>query len=149
MANWCVRRLYMHYICLPQHTCRSFRSALADVLYSILPCVCRSIGRLWDPARTDVSSCLNMAHRHWTERQTEVGWGEGGGKRRERQIITVCKCHPCARPPLGQPLHTLQLVLPSHSSTSGSSCDSWVVLHAGNHWAGKHPSSKIPLAHTP
>lgn len=77
-------------LCLSsQRTCRSFRSALADVLYSILPCVCRSTGRLWDPARTDVSSCLNMAHRHWTERQTEVEWGEGGGKKRETDYNSV------------------------------------------------------------
>lgn len=155
MANYRVRRLYFHYVCLLQRTCRSSRSALADVLYSIRRCVCRSTGRLRDPARTDVSSCLssdhNMAHRHWTGRQTEVewGWGRGWEEERERQIITVCKCHPWARPPLGQPLRMLQLVLPSHSSTSGSACDSWVVLHAGNHWAGKHPSSKVPLAHAP
>lgn len=108
--------------------------------------------------RQVVGSCTNrrlLLSEHGSQtldRETDrggMGWGEGGGKRRERQIITVCKCHPWARPPLGQPLHTLQLVLHSHSLTSGSACDSWVVLHAGNHWAGKHPSSKIPLAHTP
>lgn len=89
MANYRVRRLYFHYVCLLQRTCRSFRSALADVLYSIRRCVCRSTGRLRDPARTDVSSCLssdhNMAHRHWTGRQTEVEWGRGWEEERERE----------------------------------------------------------------
>lgn len=62
-------------------TCRSSRWALAGVLYSIRPYVCRSNGRLQGPARTNVFSSLssdhNTDHKHWTGRDTQRWGGRG------------------------------------------------------------------------
>lgn len=85
---------------------------------------------------------------------TDTGQGDrqrwrGWERRRETDYHCVQE-PPMSKATLRSALFLmLQLVPPSHCPTSGSACDSWVVLHAGNHLAGKHPSSKKKPFPTP
>lgn len=57
--------------------------------------------------------------------------------------------HSVQLPPIRKATLRSALAFSSHSLTSCTACDSWVVLHTGNRGAGKHPSSKITLPTPP
>lgn len=130
-------------------TCRSVRWALAGVLYSVRPCVCRSTGRLRDPARTDASSSLssdhNMAHKRWMGRQGQR-WGGERERAKETDYYSV-QSHPFCQKATHRSALTCTPVCASWSQR-----DEFVdglVLHTGDHQVGKHPSSKITPPPTP